>query len=247
MCFLGLLGIVLMLIECELTFHLIDHKSSTFSLLVKSTLTFTTLILVGLVFYYHRIDLNLYCVDNSIDDWRIALTRKKMFLIMLEIFICLVHPIPGHFIVEWGSQYVKKVETHLGFFNPYQSSQGNSTVTPKVIIPTTNATDMAQPYVPIDVMLSIPSKWEEIEMFRKTFPCSISVFSFVSRLPFDYASFTFGSRCFISISWLSQSNFFYISLRYQSLHSTTTDRLFNYILYDLIFHCQLVNACMRLQ
>ena len=158
MCFLGLLGIVLMIIECELTFHRMDHKSSTFSFLFKTTLTFTTIILVGLVFYYHRIDLNLYCVDNSIDDWRIALTRKKLFLIILEVLICMIHPIPGHFIIEWGSQYVKKMENELNFINPYRSSQGNSTVTPKIVLSTTNATELAQPYVPIDVMLSLPSK-----------------------------------------------------------------------------------------
>ena len=169
MCFLGILGIAFMIIECELTFHRLDHKNTTFSFLLKATLTFTTIILVGLVFYYHRIDLNLYCVDNSIDDWRIALTRKKMFLIMLEVFICMVHPIPGHFIIEWGSQYVKKVENNFDFINPYRASQvnslSNSTITPKIIISTTtNATVLAQPYVPIDVMLSLPSKSDEIRM-----------------------------------------------------------------------------------
>lgn len=172
MCFLGILGIVLMIIECELTFQRVDHKNTTFSLLLKATLSFTTIILVGLVFYYHRIDLNLYCVDNSIDDWRIAMTRKKMFLIILEAFICMVHPIPGHFIIEWGSQYVKKIETDFSSNNPYRSSQAsspsNSTATPMMIISTTNATVLNQPYVPIDVMLSLPSKCEDSKLCGKS-------------------------------------------------------------------------------
>ncbi len=168
MCFLGMFGIILMIIECELTFNRMDHKDTTFSLLLKATITFTTIILVGLVFYYHRIDLNLYCLDNSIDDWRIALTRKKMFFIILEAFICIIHPIPGHFIVDWGSQYVKKVENGINFNNPYRSSHVNpsiltnsTTTTSMTILSTTNATNLAQPYVPIDVILSLPSKFKK--------------------------------------------------------------------------------------
>ncbi|CAF1548226.1 unnamed protein product [Adineta ricciae] len=76
-----------MIIENEVTFNRFDHKDTTFSLLIKSTITFTTIVLVGLVFYYHRIDLSLYCVDNSIDDWRIALTRTKILSIIFEAFV----------------------------------------------------------------------------------------------------------------------------------------------------------------
>ncbi|UJR10627.1 hypothetical protein I4U23_014824 [Adineta vaga] len=165
MCFLGMFGIVLMIFESELSFNRIDHKDTSFSLFIKATISFTSIILVGLVFYYHRIDLSLYCVDNSIDDWRIALTRKKIFLIILEALICVIHPIPGHFLVEWGSQYVKKAEDSLSFMNPYRSSQNtlttiilsNSTTTPSIdLLKSTNATDLSKAYVPIDVMLSLP-------------------------------------------------------------------------------------------
>ncbi len=197
MCFLGIFGIILMIIECELTFNRIDHKNTTFSLLLKATITFTTIILVGLVFYYHRIDITLYCLDNSIDDWRIALTRKKVFLIIFEAFICMIHPIPGHFIIEWSSQYVKKVENDFNFINPYQSSHinspssSNSTITPIVILPPTNTTAFAQPYIPIDVMLSLPSKSNEIKY--EILDDLISVFSIISCLSFNHASFSFGS------------------------------------------------------
>lgn len=179
MCFLGILGIALMIIENELSFNRIDHKNTTFSLLIKATITFTTILLVGLVFYYHRIDINLYCVDNSIDDWRIALTRGRIFAILFEAFICLIHPIPGHFLVEWSSQVVKNSEETLNFLNPYRSGQSsfssltsfNSTThstTPTTTTSTTTTTttilsptvdnDLTQSYVPIDVMLSIPSQ-----------------------------------------------------------------------------------------
>ena len=171
MCFLGLFGIVLMIIENELTFNRIDHKDTTFSLLLKATITFMTILLVGLVFYYHRIDLSLYCVDNSIDDWRIALTRQKILSIIFEALICLIHPIPGHFLVEWSSQYVQKVGTHLNFINPYRSNptsgvtsslSNTSTILTTTSVPmsttSTKIDDLPQAYVPIDVMLSLPSK-----------------------------------------------------------------------------------------
>jgi hypothetical protein len=194
MCSLGLLGIILMVIENELTFNRIDHKDTTFSLLLKATITFTTIILVGLVFYYHRIDLSLYCVDNSIDDWRIALTRRKIFSILFEAFICMIHPIPGHFLVEWSSQYVNKVGSNLNFINPYQSAQNslNSTtpIPTSTIIP--NVNDLPQAYVPIDVMLSLPSKILSSFSFDLNL-FSISVFSIIFTLSFYYASFSFGS------------------------------------------------------
>lgn len=178
MCFLGILGIILMITENELAFNRIDHKNTTFSLLIKATITFTTILLVGLVFYYHRVDINLYCIDNSIDDWRIALTRGRIFAIVLEAFICLIHPIPGHFLVEWSSQLVAKSEASMSFLNPYRSSQnspitsvpfnGTTLMITTTTVATTTATtttirntsddDLSQSYVPIDVMLSIPSK-----------------------------------------------------------------------------------------
>lgn len=210
MCFLGILGIVLMIIESELTFNRVDHKDTTFSLLIKATITFSTIILVGLVFYYHRIDLSLYCIDNSIDDWRIALTRTKIFLIIAEAVVCLIHPIPGHFLVEWSSQYVKKVENNFQFINPYRSGPNpsttpmlsNTTTTATIATTTvsgilaangTDTTDLPQSYVPIDVILSLPSK--SIVRFHSSCSKSISAFSVLSSLsglPFHHAPFSFG-------------------------------------------------------
>jgi hypothetical protein len=84
----------------------------------------------------------------------------------------MIHPIPGHFLVEWSSQYVKKVGTNLDFFDPYRSNQNtlktstllNSTTTtiPTTTQSSTNVNDHPQAYVPIDVMLSLPSKFRDI-------------------------------------------------------------------------------------
>ncbi|CAF3351759.1 unnamed protein product [Rotaria socialis] len=169
MCIFGMFGIILMIIENELTFNGVDHKDTTISLFIKATITFTTILLVGLVFYYHRIGLSLHCVDNSIDDWRIVLTRTKILSILFEAFICMVHPIPGHFLVEWSSQYVKTIGRNDGYINPYRAAP-NSLSTPASLSTTTistttttttkmtlqNAKEHSLAYVPVDVMLSLP-------------------------------------------------------------------------------------------
>jgi hypothetical protein len=198
-----------LIIENELTFNGIDHKDTTFSLLLKATITFSTILLTGLVFYYHRIDMNLYCVDNSIDDWRIVLTRTKIFTILLEAFICMIHPVPGHFLVEWSSQYVKKNELSWNFLNPYQSGQYSSTVSPGLNGTTSTAsisstgipssssassTDLPQAYVPIDVMLSLPSNAYPLAVKSHAMLFLLcSVLPIVFALSVHHASLSFGS------------------------------------------------------
>ena len=160
MCILGIFGIILMIIENELTFHYKERKNVTVCLLIKSTITFTTMILVSLVVYYHRIDLKLYCVDNSIDDWRIVLTRTKIISIVLEVFICMIHPIPDHFLGEWSSQYVKLMRENSDFTTSYRPTKNlsNSTVRSITTVESRHANDPSTAYVPLDVMLSLPSK-----------------------------------------------------------------------------------------
>jgi hypothetical protein len=81
---LGLLGVILMIIENELTFRNINHKQTIVSFVIKIIISITTIILVGFVFYYNHLN----------NHWRVGITQKKIFLIFLEAFICLIHPIP---------------------------------------------------------------------------------------------------------------------------------------------------------
>lgn len=98
MCCLGLLGVILMIIENEIKFikDAYDEEPAICCVL-KIIITITTIVLVCLVFYYHRLDLRLYAVNNSLDHWRVGLTGRKIFLIFLEAFICAIHPIPQFF------------------------------------------------------------------------------------------------------------------------------------------------------
>jgi hypothetical protein len=101
MCFLGVFGIILMIINNEVTFATGDDVDTAVNWFLKLTITVSTIILIGLIIYYHKLDLNFYSVKNSVDDWRIGLTGKKICLIIIEILICCVHPIPRYFHPDW--------------------------------------------------------------------------------------------------------------------------------------------------
>jgi len=139
MCFLGLLGIILMVIENEITFGNINHKDTNISWFIKLIITISTVILVGLVIFYHHLNLKLYVAHNSIDHWRVGLTMKRIFLIILEIFICAIHPMPRDFPRNWISEH-KQINLNSTIFN---------SLTPSSI---------SRSYIATDVALGLPSK-----------------------------------------------------------------------------------------
>ncbi|CAF0995977.1 unnamed protein product [Adineta steineri] len=110
MCVLGISGVILMIIENEITFMNIKNNDAytCISERIKLIISITTMILVNLVFYYHRIDLDFYAVNNSLDHWRIGLTGTKIFLILFEVFICMIHPFPRCF----------RLTRHVKHFHP---------------------------------------------------------------------------------------------------------------------------------
>ncbi|CAF4155014.1 unnamed protein product, partial [Rotaria sordida] len=97
MCSLAILGIILMIIENELTFSQVNDNDTIWSWCIKIIISSSTIVLIGFIFQYHRLDLSLYAVNNSIEDYRIAITYKKIFLILLEVLVCAVHPMPRSF------------------------------------------------------------------------------------------------------------------------------------------------------
>ncbi|CAF1244446.1 unnamed protein product [Didymodactylos carnosus] len=91
---IAFIGIILMIIENEIKFHR-NEEITQWNIVISLFTSFSTLLLVWLVFVYHYYDVKLYCVDNSIENWPIiALTPKKVSLIILELIICSIHPIP---------------------------------------------------------------------------------------------------------------------------------------------------------
>ena len=49
-------------------------------------------------------------IDNCADDWRIAMTPRRMMQIGTELLICAVHPIPGNYTFLWTT----KLSNHGG-------------------------------------------------------------------------------------------------------------------------------------
>jgi len=55
--------------------------------------------------------LQLFVVDNCIDDWRIAMSVRRVLQLALELAICSVHPPPGAFYFEWRPVY-NEIDDH---------------------------------------------------------------------------------------------------------------------------------------
>jgi hypothetical protein len=70
--------------------------------------------------------LQLFVVDNCIDDWRIAVSTRRIVQLIAELVVCLIHPIPGSYLFTWTA-----VHTDGSF--------------PAISVP-----------VPVDVLLSLP-------------------------------------------------------------------------------------------
>ena len=83
-----------MIIENELHFDWVNHGDIGPIWFMKLIISITTAILLGLILYYHYLDLQLYSIQNSLDDYRVGLTRKKICFIASELLICAIHPMP---------------------------------------------------------------------------------------------------------------------------------------------------------
>ena len=43
----------------------------------------------------------LFAIDNCVEDWRIAMSLNRLVQICVELSVCAVHPIPGHFFFTY--------------------------------------------------------------------------------------------------------------------------------------------------
>ncbi|XP_004423018.1 PREDICTED: small conductance calcium-activated potassium channel protein 1 isoform X1 [Ceratotherium simum simum] len=99
----GMFGIVVMVTETELSWG-VYTKESLCSFALKCLISLSTVILLGLVVLYHAREIQLFMVDNGADDWRIAMTCERVLLISLELAVCAIHPVPGHYRFTWTTR-----------------------------------------------------------------------------------------------------------------------------------------------
>ncbi|CAF1224351.1 unnamed protein product [Rotaria sordida] len=135
MCFLGVFGIILMSIVNEIEFHQINDKYAKLSWFIKLTITLSTIVLIGLIFYYHRLDITLNSINNSIGNYHITITYTKIFFIAVEILICAIHPIPRSFPLHSNTSL--------------ENISSNSTISTHDTFSTA-----------IDILLGVPSKYQ---------------------------------------------------------------------------------------
>lgn len=94
-------GICLMILETELAVALIISRSDAWSIFLKVCMTASTVALLIFIFVYHRLGVQLFTVNNSMDNWRLALTKRRILAFVAEFVVCMVHPIPGEFYIRW--------------------------------------------------------------------------------------------------------------------------------------------------
>lgn len=100
----ALIGILFMIIENELSAALYYDKSSVYSHAIKTVISVTTVLLLALIGAYHALEVQLFMIDNCADDWRIAMTFKRIGQIFLELVICVIHPIPYELYFTWTTR-----------------------------------------------------------------------------------------------------------------------------------------------
>lgn len=97
----AIIGILIMVLENELTAAGIIKRSLMISYFVKMLITASTVTLLIFLGIFHCLDIQLFVVNNSCDNWKIALNSKRVLQITVEVIVCIVHPIPGDFYVTW--------------------------------------------------------------------------------------------------------------------------------------------------
>lgn len=106
-------GILLMILVTELSHAGVVHRHQLPSYLMKMVVTASTVALLIFLGIYHRLDVKLFLVDNSVDDWRIAMSKGKIAKIFIEFCICIIHPIPGDFSISWQRTMSQGEKSHM--------------------------------------------------------------------------------------------------------------------------------------
>ncbi|KAK3098159.1 hypothetical protein FSP39_016769 [Pinctada imbricata] len=127
----GMLGIILMILETELTMADVYTKDDVYSIVLKSLISLSTLVLLALIMAYHIVEIQLFAIDNCVEDWRIAISWRRCLQLGLELIVCAIHPIPGAFYFSWTTTNAISCDVSLGC-------------------------ELLTQKVPVDILLSIP-------------------------------------------------------------------------------------------
>uniref|UniRef100_A0A7E4VBW9 CaMBD domain-containing protein n=1 Tax=Panagrellus redivivus TaxID=6233 RepID=A0A7E4VBW9_PANRE len=99
--FCAILGIIVMILENELSAGHVYNKNTITSLILKAIILTSTFALIALVIKFHVHEVQLFMNANSAEDWRIALTFQRCFQIFLELSVCAICPLPFDLSFNW--------------------------------------------------------------------------------------------------------------------------------------------------
>ncbi|CAL1531918.1 unnamed protein product [Lymnaea stagnalis] len=94
---------MLMILETELSAAGLISRKDVTSILIKMCITVSTVALLTFICIYHKLGIQLFTVNNSMDDWRLAMSPRRIISAVAELVICVVHPIPGEFYITWAT------------------------------------------------------------------------------------------------------------------------------------------------
>ncbi|KAK7114899.1 hypothetical protein V1264_000880 [Littorina saxatilis] len=115
---LAMLGVLVMLLEAELFLQGVISKLHIVSVTFKLIVTVSTVCLLIAVVAYHVTRIQLSMVDDGIEHWGLAVRPSWIGCILLELFICSIHPLPGQ-VYELSLHQVESVLSILMFLRLY--------------------------------------------------------------------------------------------------------------------------------
>lgn len=98
---LALVGLVLIVIDSEITALNIINKSHLISYVLRAGCVLSTFFLLISLITYHRIEVHLALIDSGADDWRVALTTERIIKLGIELIVCACCPFPGSGTIRW--------------------------------------------------------------------------------------------------------------------------------------------------
>ncbi|XP_041112291.1 intermediate conductance calcium-activated potassium channel protein 4-like isoform X2 [Polyodon spathula] len=99
----ALSGTLLMILQTELCWF-VWGKDSMIVFIISLLISLSTVCLLGLLGLFHYKDFQMFMIDHSVEDWRVALTARRIFSISLELVVCALHPVPLAWVQGSGEE-----------------------------------------------------------------------------------------------------------------------------------------------
>lgn len=93
-----------------------DVVETSIQRLLSACVSTSTIVLLAAIIWYHVVDARLYMCYHSFDDWKLAVTPRRVVAVVVELVVCAVHPLSDDIFfvgVEEVSPTVARVDVYL--------------------------------------------------------------------------------------------------------------------------------------